>query len=901
MKTAVRSRAGSVLLAVGLVGVSSAVAGADWRAYPHTDPASEIRFPEDEGSHAPLLGLEWWYVVIHAQGLESGDEYAILVTHFNNEARFFTVANVTRGIHRSGTTLGVLRAEKGFLDLTQTTPYGTDILRTQRDPEGRLIPFAYQLETHHPDMQLRAELEASKKPAFPGRTGYVPIGSSGHSWYYSLPRLEVSAVLTFEGRTEPIRGLGWMDHQWGPFFVSPIEVPGVLETYEWFCLHLDNGADVMISNIYDRDYNLPQDESYGGVLYQGPDGDSLHTQARQFARTGFWQDPASGRFMSMGWTLRVPEWDLDLVLTPAFKEQMVDIPMGGDFWEGSISVSGTVGGRPVQGKAFGELIHRFEKPRLSVQVDPARITYRQDEKLRVSWRVKNPDQGNPLRFDVELISSEKSVPLASGLTATSLELALGEVLPKDHRIRKLQIRVSACSVDRTLCGSADSPALFLDTLWRAPFEDDGVVQPGGYFQRYRRAEYDRERPFFQWWYFAIKDLASNRYFALDYSLSDSAEDPTNEGSYVMFGMVDGNDQTRFHKYERYPLERFSVKNDFDLQIQADDGPDFSLEALDDDTYHLRGKMHHPQRVWVAEGCEPGLEIEWDLIVHRIYGWFGQQDIQQLTEAIGLINWNTYGHAAEVEGFIRVGETTHSFDRRPSFRAYCDQNWGESFPTGSPAIEYPWGWYHVGLPSADRAKELSIIAGIGRHDLTTKLKGASGASGLAVPGIGKFADIRLDASTHIGVRSLEGFGQNPQAPGIPLLASTNDGQVRQFKIERDDWAEFADAFGSAQIPLHQRVLIDTEHHLVALDYFSRLEDYNRLLFPHQDYVFSDFEALGVDVHVVVTHREVRTRYSWWDVLQLVPIHEEQRKTLFDFWSDDGGLEYGYQLPLAPLGR
>ena len=53
---------------------------------------------------------------------------------------------------------------------------------------------------------------------------------------------------------------------------------------------------------------------------------------------------------------------------------MVAFPLNGDFWEGSITVTGAINGKLLTGRAFGELMHRYEIPRLSVKMDnyPAR-------------------------------------------------------------------------------------------------------------------------------------------------------------------------------------------------------------------------------------------------------------------------------------------------------------------------------------------------------------------------------------------------------------------------------------------------------------------------------------------------------------------------------------------------
>ena len=136
-------------------------------------------------------------------------------------------------------------------------------------------------------------------------------------------------------------------------------------------------------------------------------------------------------------------------------------------------------------------------------------------------------------------------------------------------------------------------------------------------------------------------------------------------------------------------------------------------------------------------------------------------------------------------------------------------------------------------------------------------------------MGKFADIRLDKDTHVGVRSIILSPESPEDAGHTGLETTNDGYVKNFEVERDDWVEFVDTLGTAKIPLHQKVTIETEHYRTVMDFFSDIGDYNRLLFPHENYIFSDFEALGVDVHVVVATITEKDRLSMVGPVPSVP--------------------------------
>ena len=142
-----------IFLAIWIFAIGSSVFASEqaWKQFPYQDPASDIVFPRDEGSHGSFL--EWWYAVLHLKGKTSGDQYSVLVSHFNNQIRFFTVTNLTKQKHTSGATLGILNSPKGFLDLTQKTKYGTDRFKS-------VGPFDYEIETHYQGMNLNVTLNA---------------------------------------------------------------------------------------------------------------------------------------------------------------------------------------------------------------------------------------------------------------------------------------------------------------------------------------------------------------------------------------------------------------------------------------------------------------------------------------------------------------------------------------------------------------------------------------------------------------------------------------------------------------------------------------------------------------------------------------------------------------------
>lgn len=91
-------------------------------------------------------------------------------------------------------------------------------------------------------------------------------------------------------------------------------------------------------------------------------------------------------------------------------------------------------------------------------------------------------------------------------------------------------------------------------------------------------------------------------------------------------------------------------------------------------------------------------------------------------------------------------------------------------------------------------------------------------------------------------------------------------------------------GSSVIPMSQTVSLTTDHQRVTMQFSSSPSDYVRLLFPLAHAVFSDFEALGVNVTVTIETRNCATATSCpWAVTE----HSQHR---------GGGLEFGYKVPI-----
>jgi predicted secreted hydrolase len=112
----------------------------------------------------------------------------------------------------------------------------------------------------------------------------------------------------------------------------------------------------MLYLIRHRDRRI--DPSSSGTIIR-PDGrfEHLPLSAFEIEVLGSWRSDKSGVTYPSGWRLKVPEYEVELTLTPTLLDQELTTQKSTlvNYWEGSVRVSGAMGGRPVQGRGYVEL------------------------------------------------------------------------------------------------------------------------------------------------------------------------------------------------------------------------------------------------------------------------------------------------------------------------------------------------------------------------------------------------------------------------------------------------------------------------------------------------------------------------------------------------------------------
>jgi len=210
-----------------------------------------------------------------------------------------------------------------------------------RQLERGRLGFAFQLTDSA--AQLDLTLTPQRPPVAIGGEGMITMGDTGRSKYLLIPRLALSGTGTIDGRTVSLRGLGWMDHQWGLWDYRKID------QWNWHSIHLTDGTDLMVFEFVREGKTVKID--CDAVTPAGEHRPGLTCTTERLRR---WRSPKTKREWTVIWRIGVPELDAVLTVTADRPDQEINETI----YEGGCFVSGTRGGKPVTGRSFYEEYQR---------------------------------------------------------------------------------------------------------------------------------------------------------------------------------------------------------------------------------------------------------------------------------------------------------------------------------------------------------------------------------------------------------------------------------------------------------------------------------------------------------------------------------------------------------------
>ncbi len=311
-------------------------------------------WPRDHAAH-PDYQTEWWYYTGHLTtksgrrfgyeltffrvGLKPGDPepapgqsrwrgHELFPAHFAiTDVQGQTFFHVQR-VAREALGMGSASTQRFEVKSGPWSVRGTPLGR----PGLERMTMQASAETERGRNALELVQVPLKGPAVHGEGGVSRKAAcrSCASHYYSYTRLATTGTLVFEGVRYAVEGSSWMDHEFGSGELQSDQVG-----WDWFSIQLDDGRELMLYRLRERDGGVTP-QSSGSLV--GRDGAVRHLPLAAFAidASARWKSPHTGAEYPKAWHVRVPSAGVDLDLRAVVADQELADPSGTSYWEGAV-------------------------------------------------------------------------------------------------------------------------------------------------------------------------------------------------------------------------------------------------------------------------------------------------------------------------------------------------------------------------------------------------------------------------------------------------------------------------------------------------------------------------------------------------------------------------------------
>jgi predicted secreted hydrolase len=331
-----------------------------------------LEFPRDHAPH-PGFRTEWWYYTGNLK-TETGRHFGYQLTFFRYQLTPFggsvewpdpPSAWRTRQIYIGHAAVSDISAKRHLeaekvgreglegLGIGGWVQYGPDVTLFLPGWSAVIFPDSHKIAADGDDFSFTLELKPSKPPVKHGINGYSRKGSTPEraSCYYSYSRLETSGTITINGKSLPVKGVSWMDHE---FSTAPLE-PGTVG-WDWFSIQLADKSEFMIFLLRREDGGL---SSASSGSYIDSLGALRHLDRSYFdvSVRNTWKSKKSGAVYPSAWQIKIPLLGIEVAVTSNLPDQEMHTlqSTGVTYWEGSVSAKGTKGGSPIDGQGYVEL------------------------------------------------------------------------------------------------------------------------------------------------------------------------------------------------------------------------------------------------------------------------------------------------------------------------------------------------------------------------------------------------------------------------------------------------------------------------------------------------------------------------------------------------------------------
>lgn len=334
--------------AAGLAHFSQLVASE--REYQQPQEGVAPALPRDHGPH-PDYKTEWWYFTGWFTSPELPEPFGLQITFFRsapnvdlaNLSRFspsqLILAHAAVALPEKGKLIhaDVIQRHDGLGSRLEGMSMGnSDSLLNIVLPGWQLVAqtneeWVCNISTR--ELRLNLSIRPSQAPWLQGSNGYSRKGPKPeHSSYYvTQPHMQATGKIAIEGKTYPVSGSFWMDHEW-----SSTVLADNAQGWDWVGLHGNDGSALMAFQIRPRTTGKPPVWTHAALRNKAG-------EVRQFTEVRFetlksWTSPRTAITYPIAQRLHLDE--LSFVLSPLLPDQELDAraSSGTLYWEGAVTV-----------------------------------------------------------------------------------------------------------------------------------------------------------------------------------------------------------------------------------------------------------------------------------------------------------------------------------------------------------------------------------------------------------------------------------------------------------------------------------------------------------------------------------------------------------------------------------
>ncbi len=324
-------------------------------------PGRAFAFPQDHGKH-PGFQTEWWYFTGNLDS-EPNDRWGFQLTFFRR-----SLLDGPSPRKSSWAVRDLYPAHFALTDVKNQRFFHTDLLSREGPGlagaahddlnvyvknwsvkrQGKAIVLQARQEGYALDLRL----VPAKPVVLHGKSGFSRKGNAEGqaSYYYSLTRINVTGEITFQGVTHKVKGLAWMDHEFGSSILFEDQAG-----WDWFSLQLDDGTELMVFHLRKRDGTA--EPAFGTFIPENGTPVDLERQRIVLTPTEIWKSPHTAAPYPLRWSVEVPAQHLKLDVTPLTQDQELTGRRGPGiaYWEGAVAVEGWRNGTPIRGRGYIEM------------------------------------------------------------------------------------------------------------------------------------------------------------------------------------------------------------------------------------------------------------------------------------------------------------------------------------------------------------------------------------------------------------------------------------------------------------------------------------------------------------------------------------------------------------------